>query len=376
MDRNFASLFKQTPAGFYCEAGEFYVDAWRPVDRVLITHAHGDHARPECGHYLTAQPGAALLRIRLGSEADVRGVPYGERIRMGDCEVSFHPAGHILGSAQVRIASRGRVVVISGDYKLDPDPTCDPFEQLSCHLFVTEATFGLPIYRWPARGAAADINAWWQGNVHAGRTSIMYGYSLGKAQRLLAGLDPQIGPLGAHGAVLPFVRAYREAGVALPSPVHANPETAKSLRGRGLIIGPPSAMGTRWAAKFGPSESAMASGWMQIRGARRRRNLDRGFVLSDHADWNQLLQVIRATGAEHVGVTHGYTAALAHWLQETGLSARPLASAFGDDEAGDTPTDASRAATAERAEDEPHFRREVDVADESEPGDSPESISQ
>lgn len=315
-----------TPAGLYCPAGDFYIDPWQPVNRAVITHAHADHARPGSARYLTTVEGVGVLRLRVGSEASIRSLAYGEVQKVGDARLSLHPAGHILGSAQIRVEVGGEVWVVSGDYKIEPDRTCTPFEQVRCHCFITESTFGLPIYRWRPQGEIfAQINSWWRANLEAGRTSVLYAYSLGKAQRLLAGIDPGIGPVLVHGAVQRFLEPYARAGVDLPPALYADTENAKTTRGRALVIAPPSGSGmTGWLRKFGEVSEAFASGWMQIRGARRRRAIDRGFVLSDHADWDALLEAIAGTGAQQIGVTHGYTSVLARWLRGHGYDASIL----------------------------------------------------
>ena len=266
-----------------------------------------------------------MLRARLagadGFDATVQCLEYGERIAIGEVAVSLHPAGHMLGAAQIRIEHSGEVWVISGDYKLAPDPTCPAFEPLRCHTFVTESTFALPIYRWPSNAEiAAEIHEWWRGNRADGRTSVLYVYPLGKAQRALAMLDTSIGPISAHGAVEKYSVIYRAQGVALPQMQEAAPGA--------LVLAPPSAMGSPWLKRFGPISTAMASGWMRIRGTRRRRSLDRGFVFSDHADWPELLRAIGETGAETVWTTHGYRAPLARWLEEQGKRVETIETRF------------------------------------------------
>lgn len=315
-------VLELTDRGFYCPAGDFHVDPWEPVERAVITHAHGDHARRGSAAYLTASAGVDVLRVRMGADARIQGLPYGESVRLGDAAVSLHPAGHLLGSAQVRVRTSAGTWVVSGDYKTEPDPTCTPFEPVSCDVFVTESTFGLPIYRWPAPADVfAEIHAWWRENREAGRASIVFAYALGKAQRLLAGLDADEGPILVHGAVDRLLAPYRAAGVALPPTRHASAEAARQARGRALVVAPPSAQSPGWLRKFGAFSTAFASGWMRIRGTRRRRNVDRGFVLSDHADWDGLRAAIEATGAGSIGVTHGYTEVMARWLRETGREA-------------------------------------------------------
>jgi putative mRNA 3-end processing factor len=331
------------PEGLYCPPGDFYIDPWRPVARAVITHAHADHARVGHAHYLAAAPGEGVLRSRLGAEIDLQLLPYGEAIDHHGVRLSLHPAGHVLGSAQVRLEHRGEVWVASGDYFVsgadaDADianPTCAPFEPVRCHCFITESTFGLPIYRWqPQHELFAEIDAWWRANAEAGRASLLMGYSFGKAQRILAGVDAGIGPIVVHGAVETLNRAYRSAGVALPDTQLAIGVTDKSLFRRALVVAPPSVHGSAWTRRFGEHSDAFASGWMQLRGARRRRAVDRGFVLSDHADWPGLQRAIAATGAQRVIVTHGYEAVMVRWLTEQGLEASSFQTEYGDEQEG------------------------------------------
>jgi putative mRNA 3-end processing factor len=322
-------LIESTPRGLHCAAGDFHIDPWQPVERAVITHAHADHARPGSASCLCASPGLAVMRARLGEEARIEAVGYGERIGMNGVQVSLHPAGHVLGSAQVRIESRGEVWVVSGDYKLQPDPTCAPFEAVRCETFVTESTFGLPIYRWdePARVIEA-IERWWRANAEAKRASVLFAYAFGKAQRILASVDASIGPILVHGAVDTLDRAYREAGVELPEAKVAI-ELEKGFDvSRALVIAPPSAQGTPWLKRFGDYSDGYASGWMAIRGQRRRLAVDQGFVLSDHADWEGLNRAIEATGASRVFATHGYTAPLVQWLRERGREAEAMQTRF------------------------------------------------
>src|SRR5688500_9864334 len=310
----------------------FFHDPWRPDDRSVITHAHGDHARAVQQRYLADDAGANVLRQRLGNiTLDL--LAYGERIDIDGVRVSLHPAGHVLGAAQVRIEHRGDVWVVSGDYKLEADPTCAPFEPLRCDTFITESTFGLPIYRWPQQREIFDgIDAWWRANAAAGRASVLYGYAFGKAQRMISGIDAGIGPVVCHGAVEALNDAYRASGGALPPTQRAIDVTDKRLLKRALVIAPPSAQSTPWLRRFGDFSDGFASGWMQLRGARKRRGVDRGFVLSDHADWPALLSAIDATRATRVIVTHGYTAVLVRWLEEHGLEAGAFQTEYGDDE--------------------------------------------
>ena len=323
-----ADLLRATERGLYCDAGNFYIDPWQPVDRALITHAHGDHARWGSRAYACAAESALVLRTRIGPDAPITSWPWGETHEIDGVQISFHPAGHILGSAQIRVEYRGETWVVSGDYKTEPDPTCTPFEPVRCNVFITESTFGLPIYRWTPQGETfADMADWWSANREAGRASIVFAYALGKAQRILAGLAPLArGEFYTHGAVERLNRDYRDAGIALPATTYAG-SVSKGHDWKGaMIVAPPSAAGSTWLRRFGAASTAFASGWMRVRGARRRRSVDRGFVLSDHVDWPALMSAIEATGAERVLVTHGYRDTVVRTLRERGLSADSLAS--------------------------------------------------
>jgi putative mRNA 3-end processing factor len=326
-------MLRLTDHGLFCQAGGFHVDPWGPVARAVVTHAHGDHLVHGCGHYLTSAPGLGVTQRRLGAAASVEALEYGAMRSINGVQVSLHPAGHILGSSQVRLEHRGEVWVVSGDYKVEPDPTCAPFEPVRCHTFVTESTFGLPVYQWPPQSEVfAGIHDWWRANQADGRASMLLGYSLGKAQRLLAGLDPSLGPIVTHGAVEQMTELYRAAGVPLPPTTHALARAKSDDWRRAIVVAPPGAEGTPWARRFGDAATALASGWMRVRGARRRRGVDRGFTLSDHVDWPGLLQAIAATGASRVWVTHGFTAPVVRWLEAHGLEARAIATRYEGDE--------------------------------------------
>lgn len=321
-------LLEETSSGIYCGIGDFYIDPWRPVDRAIITHAHSDHARPGHGAYLATPQALGVLKNRLGARASIDTLAYGEVISMNGVEVSFHPAGHVLGSAQVRVAHRGEVWVVSGDYKLDPDPTCTPFEPVKCDVFITESTFGLPVYRWRAHEVMfAEVNNWWRQNADTGRASVIFAYAFGKSQRIIKSVDSTIGPIICHGAVETLNAAYREAGVVLPQ-TQMPSDVAKEGYSRALIIAPPSANGTPWLKRFGDYSDGFASGWMAIRGAKKQNGVDRGFVISDHADWPSLHHAIEATGASRVRVTHGSVAVMVRFLQERGLDAEALNTEF------------------------------------------------
>ncbi len=304
-------LLQIDPDGLWCEAGGFHVDPWGAVPRALITHGHSDHARTGSDAYLCSDLCAPVLRERLGPDIRLESLPYGEPLRMGPVTVSFHPAGHVLGSAQIRVEHRGEVWVVSGDYKLTRDTTCTPFEPVRCQTFVTESTFG-----------------WWRANRERGKCSVIFAYPLGKSQSVLAGVDPENGPIFCHGAVERMNRVYRASGVALPPTLWPG-DTARGFDWtRALIVAPPSAQGSPWMKRFGSVSTAFVSGWMRIRGTRRRKSIDRGFVLSDHADWPGLQKAIQDTGAPRVLVTHGYRAPMVRWLTERGLEAAALETRF------------------------------------------------
>ena len=316
------------PQGIYCPAGDFFIDPWRPVDRALITHGHADHARPGHVRYLATDLAAPVMRHRLG-DITLDTARYGETRRIGDALVSFHPAGHVPGSAQIRVEVAGEVWVVSGDYKLEADRLSTPFEPLRCHGFVTECTFGLPVFDWPSEAeVAAEINAWWAANAAAGKFSLMGAYALGKAQRVLSLLDPAIGPILTHGAVENTNAVLRAQGLELPDTVPVTPETRARDHPGAMVVAPPGALNSTWARRFRPVSTGFASGWMRLRGVRRRRAADRGFVISDHADWTGLNRAINETGAENIYVTHGYTDIFKRWLNSEGYNAHVVPTEF------------------------------------------------
>ncbi|QNJ29100.1 ligase-associated DNA damage response exonuclease [Synechococcus sp. A15-24] len=323
-------MIERTHEGLYCRAADAWVDPWRPVPRALITHAHADHARPGCGEYWAVASSEGVLRQRLGQDITLQPVQYGEEHWLGQCRVSFHSAGHVLGSAQIRLEVDGEVWVVSGDYKRDADPSCVPFEPVPCDVLITEATFGLPIYRWQTgTEIAEEIRAWWQGDRQ--RPSLLFCYAFGKAQRLMAELNA-IGvndEVLLHGAVETVTRHYRAAAVPMtPSRPVSDLPRSDSLAGR-LVLAPPSAHRSSWMRRFRSPQTGFASGWMAVRGARRRRGYERGFVLSDHADWPGLIQTVRQSGARKVYVTHGQSDVLARYLREIeGIEAEPLETLF------------------------------------------------
>ena len=323
-------MIERTHEGLYCRAADAWVDPWRPVPRALITHAHADHARPGCGEYWAVASSEGVLRQRLGQDISLHPVQYGVEHWLGQCRVSFHSAGHVLGSAQIRLEVDGEVWVVSGDYKRDADPSCEPFEPVPCDVLITEATFGLPIYRWQTgTEVAEEIRAWWQGDRQ--RPSLLFCYSFGKAQRLMAelnaiGVDDEV---LLHGAVETVTRHYRDAAVPMtPSRPVSDLPRSDTLAGR-LVLAPPSAHRSSWMRRFRSPQTGFASGWMAVRGARRRRGYERGFVLSDHADWPGLIQTVRQSGARKVYVTHGQSDVLARYLREIeGIEAEPLETLF------------------------------------------------
>ncbi len=319
-----------TDRGIYCPAGDFHIDPWRPVPRALITHGHSDHARWGMERYLATTQALPVIRKRLGAIA-AEGVAYGETRRIGGAEVSFHPAGHVPGSAQIKVTVGGEAWVVSGDYKTEADGLAEGFEPVRCHAFISECTFGLPVFRWEPQPQVLDqIARWWSANAAEGKTSILGAYSFGKAQRLLAGL-PDLGPILTHGAVEDMTQVLRDQGYALPKTIRVIPETTGKTHPGALAIAPPSALGSSWSARLGPVEEAFVSGWMALRGIRRRRALGTGFVLSDHADWQGLNDAIRETGAGKVFVTHGYTAPFRQWLESQGYDAGIVETRFGDE---------------------------------------------
>ncbi len=316
-------MLEYRAAGLYCPDGDFYIDPMRPVERAIVTHAHADHTRAGMQHYWCSREGLGITRQRIQTDAKVTPLDYGETIRMGAVSVSLHPAGHILGSAQVRIQGPDSVWVMSGDYKRGADPTCSNFEVLPCDVFITESTFALPVYQWqPTSEVVSDIYHWWQTNAEEGRPSVLFCYALGKSQRVLAHLCRHTQqPVWLHGAMTQLVQSYREAGVELLA-TRLVSDAEKNYRfERDLILAPPAAAGTTWMRRFPGHVSGFASGWMRIRGNRRRRGYDRGFVLSDHADWNELTTTIEATGAHRILVHHGRGEALVRYLQEQGRQA-------------------------------------------------------
>ena len=330
-------LIQATDTGLVCRRGDFVIDPWKTTKTAVITHAHADHARPVAQVYYASESSVPLLKRRLGEHLDIRGVPFSEPFQLGETTVSFHPAGHVLGSAQVRVQSADDIWVFTGDFKRDHDPSCEPFELVPCDTFITEATFALPVYRWqPGAVIAAEIAQWWQDMESEGRPAVLFAYSLGKAQRVLSELLAlRDKPVYLHGAVYPLTEIYRDAGIPmLPFlPIDLD-DKSRNYAGE-LIIAPPGASGSTWMRRFPKASTGFCSGWMRVRGNRRRRGYDRGFVLSDHADWPGLLKTIEETGARRILTTHGNSSALVRLLQERGMNAAALETRFNDEEDND-----------------------------------------
>lgn len=325
-------LIQFTDKGLYCPKGGFYIDPWTPVDKAVITHAHSDHARAGSTHYLCHTDTRPLLQLRLGADS-IQALPWGEIVSLNGISVSLHPAGHIIGSSQVCITDAHETWVVSGDYKTVDDGISGAFEPVPCQHFVTESTFGLPIYQWqPQAEIYSGIRQWITENQAQGYNSVLLAYSLGKAQRVIEAIRHSFPLIYAHGAVANAQETLIAAGHALQPVVRITPDTPRALLQKAVIIAPPSADSTPWLKKLQPYKLAICSGWMQVRGHQRRRNADAGFVLSDHADWNGLLAACRATGAENIYVTHGFRSAFSRFLGEQGLNAIELQTDFGKED--------------------------------------------
>ncbi len=325
-------------SGIYCAQADVYIDPWKPVNRAIITHAHADHARTGMTHYLAHEDTVPVMQFRLGADIHVQGLAYYETITINGVKISLHPAGHIWGSAQVRLEYKGEVWVVSGDYKLQEDGISVPFEPVKCHNFITESTFGLPVYKFPdPQIVHDDINAWWRKNRDEDKNSVICAYALGKAQRVLQHLDPAIGDIYTHGAVDNMNKIYEtQIGALKPNRRIDSNVNRKEIKGS-IIIAPPSALDSPWLHSLGAYKLGICSGWMQLRGTRRRRGADRGFVLSDHADWDQLNTAVLATGAENIYVTHGYKSIYAKWLQTNyGLNATEVETLYTGEALDDT----------------------------------------
>lgn len=329
------SLLQFTDKGIYCPQANVYLDPWKPVDKALITHGHSDHARWGHKKYLCTESARPVIDFRLNSP-DIQTVKYGEGVNINGVNFSFHPAGHILGSAQIRAEYKGEIWVFTGDFKLKPDAVSEPFELVKCNHFIMESTFGLPIYKWRDQSEIFDqINQWWRSNREQNKVSVLSGYALGKAQRILKNINPSIGKIFVHGAIDNINQIIRNQGVLLPETQRITKDTQKKDWQGALVLCPPSALGSPWLRKFFPYSVGVASGWMTLRGTRRRRGADRGFALSDHADWDELNKAVKETGSENIYVTHGYTEVFSKWLNENGWNAQEVKTQYEGEEAGD-----------------------------------------
>jgi putative mRNA 3-end processing factor len=343
-----SNLLQFTGKSIYCPIADVHIDPWKPVDRAIVTHAHSDHATPGSAHYLSHKDSEALLKLRLGADIPLQTVEYGEPLTINGVKFSLHPAGHIIGSAQVRVEYKGEVWVVSGDYKLQDDHFCPPFEPVPCHVFITEATFGLPIYKWQTQDKIfEEIENWRSKNKNEGKASILMGYSLGKMQRILKNIRVDDEPIFAHGAIHVVNETLRNAGFDLPQLTLVTKDTDKKLFRGALVLAPSSADSSPWLKKFAPFSLGNCSGWMAVRGAKNRRAIDQGFVLSDHADWNDLHTAVRQTGAEKVFVSHGFTSVLSRWFNEIGIPSAEVKTMYGDDEAKEDTIDTEDASPNE-----------------------------
>ena len=329
-------LIEFTDKGLYCAQGQFYIDPWQPVNKAIITHAHSDHARWGSSYYLCHRLTQPILQLRLGNN-NYQTVEWNEPVYMNGVTITLHPAGHIIGSSQIRVEYNGEIWVVSGDYKTENDGISGQFEPVRCHTFITESTFGLPIYRWqPQEVLFASMRKWIAQNKEQGRTSLLLAYSLGKSQRVIKALADSVDHVFVHGAVYNTQQALQHAGWQFPEVEKVTNDIPKELFHQNLVVAPGSAADSPWIKKMQPVSTGICSGWMQVRGNARRRNTDAGFALSDHADWDGLLQTVKATGAEKVFVTHGFQSAFSRFLNENGIEAGEVKTAFGNEEEDET----------------------------------------
>lgn len=325
-------LVKFTKKGIYCIPGKFYLDPWYPVEYAIISHGHADHARWGNKHYLCHNQSKAILQHRIGADISIESLPYNEYKVINGVKVSFHPAGHILGSAQIRLEYKGYIVVFSGDYKTQPDFITTPFEPVKCHEFITESTFGLPIYKWKSEEELQqELQDWIVQNQQNNRTSVFLGYSLGKAQRIMK-LVENVEEIYVHSAIHNLNKAIENSGITLPTTKLLTTDFKKTDIQNKIVILPPALLGSKMIKKIPNAATAICSGWMQIRGNRRWKGVDAGFAVSDHADWDGLLSAVKATEAEKVYVTHGSQAVFSKYLNEIGIEAHELKTEFGEDE--------------------------------------------
>lgn len=326
------ALIQFTNKGIYCKQGDFYIDPWKPVKLAVTTHGHADHVKWGNQAYLCHELTKPILNQRLGTDLNIQTLPYGKSLEINGVKVSLFPAGHVIGSAQIRLEYKGEICVVSGDYKTEDDGISTAFEPVKCHTFVSESTFGLPIYKWqPQQVVMDEIDNWVEENCLQQKTSVLVAYSLGKAQRLIKNLKSDR-PIYVHQSIANLNDAFREAGVELPETIRITPEINKSTLQQGIVIVPPALADGRWIKTLQQAATGVCSGWMQVRASRRWRSADAGFALSDHADWPGLLTAIHATGAEKVYVTHGFTATFSKYLNEIGISASEVKTQYGQED--------------------------------------------
>lgn len=325
-------LITFTNKGIYCEQGDFYIDPWRPVNLAVTTHGHADHVKWGNNAYLCHELTKPILQHRLGADLNIQTLPYNEEISINGVRLSLFPAGHVIGSSQIRLEYKGEVCVVSGDYKVEYDGISTAFEPVKCHTFVSESTFGLPIYKWqPQQQIFKQITDWVSDNRDKGKTSVLVAYSLGKAQRLIKNLD-QCGNIYVHNSIANLNDGFLRAGVDLPETIRISPEIKKETLQQGLVIVPPALAEGKWIKTLQNAATGVCSGWMRVRAGRRWRSADAGFALSDHADWPGLLAAIKATEAEKVFVTHGFTSTFSKYLNEIGIASEEVKTQYGSDE--------------------------------------------
>lgn len=326
------ALLEFKEKGIYCPQADIYIDPWRPVDKALITHGHSDHARWGHKRYISTHQALPVIKYRLG-DINIMGVDYGQKLSINGVKFSFHPAGHIPGSAQIRVEYQGEIWVASGDYKVVDDGVAEAWEPVRCHSFITESTFGLPIFNWKdSSSIMSEINEWWASNIQKGKLSILSAYSLGKAQRIINNIDHNLGSVYTHSAVENTNEILRSQGYDILPTTRLDASIDLKSISPGIIIAPPAAVNSKKLLAHKAKSIAFASGWMAMRGTRRRRAADRGFVLSDHADWKGLNSAIKATGAENIFVTHGYTDSFTRWLRDQGYNAHVVSTEYTGEE--------------------------------------------
>ena len=326
------SLIKFTNKGIYCKQGDFYIDPWQPVDLAVTTHGHADHVKWGNKAYLCHDLTRPILNQRLGPDLKIETLPYNKQIDINGVKLSLFPAGHVIGSSQIRLEYKGEVCVVSGDYKVEYDGISTEFEPVKCHTFVSESTFGLPIYKWqPQNVIFSQIKEWISGNHDKNKTSVLVAYSLGKAQRLIKGLEGY-GDIYVHNSIANLNEGFVKAGVNLPESIRITADTKKDDLQKGIVIVPPALAEGRWIKNLINGATGVCSGWMQVRASRRWRSADAGFALSDHADWPGLLSAIEATEAQKVYVTHGFTSTFSKYLNEIGIESEEVKTQYGNEE--------------------------------------------